>query len=745
MFGLPQKIFLQVDHNARSIVVPGKNGRRVIVAIEDVSLALKDDSLEQAVQASIDSLDASIDNYLTSATSDDNDSSSNADDNGNKTSNACSDADFSESSPHSSTTSSTNAVTTTEKNPPKVTRGDRVKVYWPEDRQNYPGVVKTLHHDGQVTILYDDGETERLNMDNEDWDYEDQQSTVSASSGAIRESASTGDSSTEAPLVTDTEPIELKKLLEHFGNKSFLKHQAQGFEQYVIVNAYNAEEENFIKTVKVVSKSDVPEGANVASSHVLYKVKHKDDGSLKLKARIAPHGNEDDMRRILSKDCTTCPPTGLRIVESIASLKGWKIKKADVKAAFLQTGAATRDVYVKPPRECGMKSTHMWLLLTAAHGLVNANAKWQVQSDELLFDLGLKQCQQVQQLFYRRKNGELVLIVAKIVDDIKVSGEVDFVVQFMKRFNSKFKFGTVASGPGRMRFFGINIEQAEDFTIHTEADEKLNALTEFYLSRPRRKEHKSYLNDIERSFFASTNSSLGWIGTAASPLCSFYASYLQQKAPDTTISDLVEQLNIVRKLKRLGTAISYPRPTDKRDYELSILVFADASKPREHGQIGVLAGLLVGELESGSIFHSLSWISHKSKRPVKSVPAAEILAAGEAIDEAKSIAHAYRQLLGVKIGVQLCVDSKDLFRSMSSQRNSIDRSIRADVACIIFEFQVGGVDKITWIPGKINLADVLTKTNSPLTDSLQLTLFTGRLKIDFQKESETKFADKNYG
>lgn len=38
---------------------------------------------------------------------------------------------------------------------------------------------------------------------------------------------------------------------------------------------------------------------------------------------------------------------------------GWTIFKADVKAAFLQTGEAQRDVYVLPPKENQMKFTHL--------------------------------------------------------------------------------------------------------------------------------------------------------------------------------------------------------------------------------------------------------------------------------------------------------------------------------------------------------------------------------------------------
>lgn len=95
------------------------------------------------------------------------------------------------------------------------------------------------------------------------------------------------------------------------------------------------------------------------NSHTLYKVKHNNDGSQKLKARIAPHGNEDDFKHILSKYFATCPPTGLCVLKSIALLFAWTLCKANVKAAFVQTGAAERDVYVKPPVKSRMRATHV--------------------------------------------------------------------------------------------------------------------------------------------------------------------------------------------------------------------------------------------------------------------------------------------------------------------------------------------------------------------------------------------------
>lgn len=72
-----------------------------------------------------------------------------------------------------------------------------------------------------------------------------------------------------------------------------------------------------------------------------------------------------------------------------------------------------------------------------------------------------------------------------------------------------------------------------------------------------------------------------------------YASYLQQKAPNINVGHLIEQVNILRNQKRLGTVIYYPRPRDNAEYELTVMAFEDASKPSEHDQIGVFLGLLI--------------------------------------------------------------------------------------------------------------------------------------------------------
>ena len=109
-----------------------------------------------------------------------------------------------------------------------------------------------------------------------------------------------------------------------------------------------------------------------------------------MKARIAPHGNKDKDRNRLKTDSAQCPPTGISILVSIATIMRWLLAKIDFVSAFLQTGDAKRDVYVIPPRECRRRS-NCWILLFSAYGLVNANTKWQEHCDYLFASIGLTQ------------------------------------------------------------------------------------------------------------------------------------------------------------------------------------------------------------------------------------------------------------------------------------------------------------------------------------------------------------------
>lgn len=153
-----------------------------------------------------------------------------------------------------------------------------------------------------------------------------------------------------APRVASEEPRVLNDMLEHFGCWSFFRRNAQGFPSFSLLKAYDKEECAFAKTARIIPLYELPIEASVISSPVMYKIKQEEQ-SLRLKAQIAPHGNEDSTRNDLRSDCLMCTLHGVRVLLPITVLREWTLTKLDVESAFLQTGAAARDVYVIPPLE----------------------------------------------------------------------------------------------------------------------------------------------------------------------------------------------------------------------------------------------------------------------------------------------------------------------------------------------------------------------------------------------------------
>ncbi len=249
-----------------------------------------------------------------------------------------------------------------------------------------------------------------------------------------------------------------------------------------------------MKTVREFSIEKIPRYSNIIRSHVIYKVKGNDDGSLKMKAQIAPHGNEDKDHHELKTDSAQCPSTGIRILTSIATIMKWPIAKIDFAGAFLQTGDAKRDVYFISPRECRRRSNY-WLLLTSAYGFVYANAKWQEHCDHLFSILGLLQSLYFPQLFFSRAK-ILDILAVKIVDDVLITGLSDRIQAFVAEVQKTYELGIAVYGPGEFLLFGLQIVQASDMAITIHGDSKLTALDCFSISRHRRKMLAAGLKEV---------------------------------------------------------------------------------------------------------------------------------------------------------------------------------------------------------------------------------------------------------
>lgn len=160
----------------------------------------------------------------------------------------------------------------------------------------------------------------------------------------------------------------------------------------------------------------------------------------------------------------------------------WPLTNIVFTSAYLQTGGARRDVYVVPPKESEDRSK-LWLLLTAAYGLVNAGAKWQEHADSSLLDLGLTQLKYVPQVFFQLEKSTLNMIAVKVVDDVLFAGQREYVDSIVNKIKRSYELGTVVHGPGSFMFFGLSLTQEEDMTITIHADLKMKELEGFPISR----------------------------------------------------------------------------------------------------------------------------------------------------------------------------------------------------------------------------------------------------------------------
>lgn len=119
-------------------------------------------------------------------------------------------------------------------------------------------------------------------------------------------------------------------------------------------------------------------------------------------------------------------------------------------------------------------------------------------------------------------------------------------------------------------------------------------------------------------------------------------------------------------------------------------------------------------MKSDSVYHVISWNWHKARRRVKSIGAAETLAAGDAVDIGKILEKAYATILQGQVDLVIVVDTKDIYTTLSTQRELLDKSIRRDVGVIRFEIETKTVAEFVWILRKLIFVDNDTKFDCSL-------------------------------
>lgn len=176
--------------------MPSENSKTISVAVKDIRPATEDDLLASQIQESIDTLDNIADEAIDSS---DDPTTTNTDANIDHR------QDSSLFNPEHKRDDARTVFPSF---------GDNIKVFWPLDDTYKPGVVDSIDDQSLYHIQYNDDKREVLDMGRENWRFTSNR--LSASS-----------SSTKSLELTSSEPEVPKSVFHLFGNRPFLRYQAQ--------------------------------------------------------------------------------------------------------------------------------------------------------------------------------------------------------------------------------------------------------------------------------------------------------------------------------------------------------------------------------------------------------------------------------------------------------------------------------------------------------------------------------------
>uniref|UniRef100_A0A2N9EXT0 Uncharacterized protein n=1 Tax=Fagus sylvatica TaxID=28930 RepID=A0A2N9EXT0_FAGSY len=167
---------------------------------------------------------------------------------------------------------------------------------------------------------------------------------------------------------------------------------------------------------------------NIIGCRWIFKTKLHSDGSLdRLKARLVAKGyNQQEGVDYLDTFSPVIRPATIRIVLTLATVKGWSLRQLDVKNAFLHGHLDTTVFMDQPPGFVDSAApTHVCLLKRALYGLKQAPRAWFDRFSSFLIDFGFF-CSSADSSLFIYKCESHILILLVYVDDIIPHGKFGF-------------------------------------------------------------------------------------------------------------------------------------------------------------------------------------------------------------------------------------------------------------------------------------------------------------------------------
>ena len=426
-----------------------------------------------------------------------------------------------------------------------------------------------------------------------------------------------------------------------------------------------------------------------------------------VKARLVARGFEE--LSYTQCDAPTVTKPCLRMAFFIASSNGWKIESLDITSAFLQSDEILREVFIKPPPDVRTAGV-IWLLNKPLYGLGESARLWYLTLKKQLLQLGCKMSMLDKSVFlYFGNSNKLQGMVVTHVDDLFYCGGTSFKKNIIQPILSKFKISRMKTGV--FTYLGWSVCQEDEY-ISVDQNEYTKLIKPIPISPSRKKSLDADLTTEEHKQYQSLLGKLLWLSSQTRPDLSYDTMEHSTIGKNTKVKDLISINKVTKKVNEGHKEIVFRSMNLEKD-RLQIVFYSDASLGNLPDKKSSGRGYLIF-VTNGVVTVPISWSSNKIKRVVHSVFGAETLGC---VDGAAAAINVRQQLSEILfnnpraeiIPIVGLVDSRQLSDQIVSTTQCQDKRVRLDIAELQESVSSGEIDRITWIPTSVMLADSLTK------------------------------------